>query len=40
MRGKDFARTLISGVETRRIDEYIDRVERLDTELASKQVRM
>lgn len=38
MRGKDFARTLISGVDTGRADEYLDRVDILDEKLANMQV--
>ena len=37
MTGRDFARTLISGVEIGRVDEYIGRIDQLPAELADTQ---
>ena len=40
MTGRDFARTLVSGVETSQVDTYINRVDALPTDLADAQVNV
>ena len=38
IRGKDFARSLVSGVQAAKVDTYLDRIDALPESLANRQV--
>lgn len=37
--GRDFARSLVSGVQAAKVDTYLDRIDALPQELTTKRVR-